>query len=277
MLIGSASVFLSVFSVSMTNEDIVDFFVQARSTFAALQYRSWHTPDTDALQRLESSVSDLVSRFANTLDRSPGAEPLLADWKQRGQSIERFSPLHEFMMNFFAGVETTTSALCWAIDRVGVNAAVQERICDAMRAGDPSYLECFLDETLRYFPPIPFIVRRATKETTLGRREIAKGQLLMVSVVGVHRDPAFWEEPLAFNSARDAFLRRSYDRRAFIPFLTGPRTCGGARLARLELTEGFKAFLARHAVRTERPEIAFRYNLALRPAGWSSVSVRRRG
>jgi cytochrome P450 len=61
-----------------------------------------------------------------------------------------------------------------------------------------------------------------------------------------------------------------------IPFLSGPRMCGGAKLARMELTEGLKAFLRRFKVERQGTEITFDYGLALRPNSWQRVQISKR-
>ena len=64
-------------------------------------------------------------------------------------------------MNMFAGIETTVSTLGWTIDRLAVNQDVQDRIFDEVSSGsaDLPYSECLINEAMRYFPPIPFLIK----------------------------------------------------------------------------------------------------------------------
>jgi cytochrome P450 len=71
-------------------------------------------------------------------------------------------------------------------------------------------------------------------------------------------------------------MEDSFDRRAFIPFLTGPRMCGGARLGKMEVKEAVRNLVRRFVFRRDDNVIRFDYALALRPAGGSSVVVSRR-
>jgi len=72
-----------------------------------------------------------------------------------------FNPLDELMMNFFAGLETTAATLDLPSDRLGIDPRVEQRLHDEIHAGrGEPYLDCFVQETLRYFPTIP--VRRKT-------------------------------------------------------------------------------------------------------------------
>jgi cytochrome P450 len=99
---------------------------------------------------------------------------------------------------------------------------------------------------------------------------------VLVSIVGVHHHRDYWKEPHIFDTARAEFLENTYDRRAFIPFLTGPRMCGGARLARLELTEGLKAFVRLFSIERHSEEFSFDYGLAMRPNSWRHIAISRR-
>jgi cytochrome P450 len=49
--------------------------------------------------------------------------------------------------------------------------------------------------------------------------------------------------------------------------------CGGAKLARMELSEGLKAFVRRFNVEREGDEINFDYGLALRPNSWERIKI----
>ncbi len=112
--------------------------------------------------------------------------------------------------------------------------------------------------------------------TRLGNIDLRVNSLVLLSIVGVHHHRDYWKEPHIFDTARTEFLENTYDRRAFIPFLTGPRMCGGARLARLELTEGLKAFVRLFSVERRGEEFSFDYGLAMRPNSWRHMAIKRR-
>ena len=154
----------------------------------------------------------------------------------------------------------------------------QERIHAEILSGEAQtpYTDCMINETMRYFPPIPFLTREVGADTALDGRTLHAGQLVMVSIIGVHQNRAFWSNPRVFDASRKEFMENSFDRRAFIPFLTGPRMCGGARLGRLEVKEAVLAVVRQFAFSRADDIIRFDYALALRPAQGSSVGVSRR-
>jgi cytochrome P450 len=102
------------------------------------------------------------------------------------------------------------------------------------------------------------------------------GAVIIISIVGVHRHPDYWVDADSFDCARSELVQNTYDRRAFIPFASGARVCGGARLAQLELSEALKAFIRRFAVGPGDDEISFDYAMAIRPKSWDRIKIARR-
>jgi cytochrome P450 len=56
-------------------------------------------------------------------------------------------------------------------------------------------------------------------------------------IYSLQRDPRYWEEPLSFLPERwtGERPRAIIDKRAYLPFLTGPYNCIGQKLAMMEL------------------------------------------
>jgi cytochrome P450 len=54
------------------------------------------------------------------------------------------------------------------------------------------------------------------------------------------------------------------------------RSCGGAKLARLELIEGLKASIRRFIVTRKGDELSFDYTIAMRPKSWDHVEIATR-
>lgn len=272
----SATIFLSAFGPIAATDSLMKVFDQARRVLKRLQYYSWYPPDEDVLPVLRKEAGTLLENFSREMVGSPRLLELLGSMQESCNEDDSFAAPSEFLMNFFAGVETTAATLCFAIDRLGIDRRVEQRLFDEVDAAETPFIDCYLNETMRYFPPIPFVARQVVVDTQIAGTTYRAGQLLILSVVEVHHDKMFWNEPHIFNCSRAEFIRDSYDRRAFIPFLAGPRMCGGARLARMELTEGLKAFLRRFKVERQGDEIRFDYGLALRPHSWDKVQISRR-
>ncbi|CAI0396380.1 unnamed protein product [Linum tenue] len=125
-------------------------------------------------------------------------------------------------MMFIAGTETTSITLEWAMalllnhpramqklrteidDTVGVH----DRLINEHDIPSLPYLKCVINETLRLYPPAPFLLPHSSSEdcTVKGYR-VPKGTTLMVNVWAMQRDPKLWEQadeflPERFESAR---------------------------------------------------------------------------
>jgi enediyne biosynthesis protein E7 len=161
---------------------------------------------------------------------------------------EGLSPreLRDQMLTFLmAGHETTAKALTWCLYLIDAHPEVREgleREVDAVlgdrdpTAADlPRLPRCrsALLETMRLFPPVWLISRRALSEDRIGGYRVPAGALVCVSPYLLHRHPAEWERP-------GDFLPERFGEGAeppgfsYLPFSGGPRQCIGRSFALLE-------------------------------------------
>ena len=133
----------------------------------------------------------------------------------------------------FGGIETsegmTTSALRHVLTTPGA--------LDALRV-DPALVDDAVEESLRLEPAAARVDRYATRAVDLAGADIARGDLVVVSLAAANRDPAAYDEPNRF------VLGRS-NARTHVAFAQGPHACVGAQLARLETRAVLRAVLER--------------------------------
>lgn len=93
---------------------------------------------------------------------------------------------------------------------------------------DLKYLECCIDETLRKYPIVPMLNRVCTNGYKFAGTnfEIEKGTQVFIPVLGLHRDPNIYENPMEFKPER--FLKSSNGSKNtkglfYLPFGDGPR------------------------------------------------------
>lgn len=99
-----------------------------------------------------------------------------------------------------------------------------------------TYMDCFIKECMRMFPPFPAIGRECCKDTTLFGHTIPAGSSVGILILYVHRDPKHWPNPDVFDP--DRFLSENSKGRhpcAYIPFSTGPRNCIGGKYALMNI------------------------------------------
>jgi cytochrome P450 len=103
---------------------------------------------------------------------------------------------------------------------------------------EPAAIDAAIDESLRLEPAAAVIDRYATIDAALGGAEIARGDLVRLSISGANRDPAVFPDPDVFDPTR-ANLRRH------VAFAQGPHVCVGVHLARLEARAALLTLLRR--------------------------------
>ena len=186
----------------------------------------------------------------------------------------------EILNLFFAGFETSASALTWTFLQLsrypaavrGIAQEVDRVVGDApLRFEHLTALEYtgrVLDETMRLYPPIWTNERVAGEDDEIGGYHIPKGTMVAVSTWLLHRNPRLWEHPQRFDPER--FLpERSKERSryAFVPFGVGPRTCVGNHFATMQAKVMLATVVRRLAIdiplTVPRPTAA----ITLRPAG----------
>jgi len=143
-----------------------------------------------------------------------------------------------------AGHETTARALSWLfyllsndtksrdrleaeVDRLDIDNIPPEQWGEQL----PFTLACF-EETMRLFPPAPFIVREAIKEDNYQDVTIPAKSVIFLNTWQLHRHKLLWDKPEAFIAER--FLgvgRDKVGRFQYLPFGVGERVCIGQRFA----------------------------------------------
>ncbi|WP_016572699.1 cytochrome P450 [Streptomyces noursei] len=93
-------------------------------------------------------------------------------------------------------------------------------------AGSPSWAQS-VNEMLRYDSPIQATVNRyATEDMRIGEVDVAKGDVVLISIAAANRDPERFEDPERFDVTRPS--------RSNLAFGHGTHLCLGAHLARIE-------------------------------------------
>jgi len=148
---------------------------------------------------------------------------------------------------FVAGHETTSNALTWTWYALSENPEAEAKMhaeLDRVLGGRrPSaadlprlpYTRAVLAESMRLYPPVWGMGRRALTAHTLGGYDIPRGSLVVVSPFITQRDPRFFPEPELFRPERwlDATAAER-PRFSYFPFGGGSRQCIGEQFAWME-------------------------------------------
>ena len=167
----------------------------------------------------------------------------------------------EVMTFFLAGHETTSLLLSWTLYALARHPPVQvrlrEEVARAIAGRRPTpdelasmpYLDAVLCETLRLYPPVWSMGRKAVRRIEIGGIHLEPGATMLFSQWLLHRDPRFFAEPESFLPERwlDG-LQRRLPRYAYFPFGGGQRICIGANFAMLEAGVVLAMLLTRFGV-----------------------------
>jgi hypothetical protein len=122
---------------------------------------------------------------------------------------------------------------------------------------NPHLMRSAIEEMLRYEPSINFILRVAIKDFQCGGFTIPAGSMAIGLVGAINRDPARFEDPNAFDVARQPNAQSIFG--------GGPHVCIGAALARLQAQTAFAGLLERFP----------RIELAGEPVWWTDRTNQR--
>jgi cytochrome P450 len=225
-------------------------------------------------ERREHGGGDLLSMLIEARDAEGGAQ--LADREIRD----------ELMTMFFAGHETSATALTWAFYELARNPRVLDALRDELAGvigdrfpslaglGSLPYLRSVVQETLRRWPPGWLFDRTPIAPTTVGGYEFTPGQILYFSPYVIHLDPQWWDAPLSFQPSR---FSSDVPREAYLPFGDGPRMCVGNRFAEAEIALVLAVLVPRVSLSlvSDVPVVA-EGQTTLRPKGGLRMKVSRR-
>lgn len=171
---------------------------------------------------------------------------------ESGESIPRSLIIDECITFLFAGHDTTSSLLSWALYHLDGREDIIQRIRDEAdrvyeKGKTPShsqvprlqYTWAVLEESLRISAPVPILDRVAAKDIEIGGIVVKKGTYVYPYIQGAHFDNRYWDDPTEFNPSR--FLSETKNQKSrhaysFCPFSAGARNCVGQKFAKLEST-----------------------------------------
>jgi cytochrome P450 len=246
-----------------------------------------------AVAQLDAIIFRIISaRRASGEDRGDLLSMLLkARDEDDGTRMTDRQLRDEAMTLFMAGHETTANTLAWVWYLLATHPEAEARLHaeldDVLDDRPPTfadlprltYTEHVVTEALRLYPTVWILGREATEPTEVGGYDVPVGRTIFMSQWVIHRDPRFFDDPLAYRPDRwaDGLARRLH-RYAYFPFGGGPRICIGNNFALMEsvlllatIARRYRVALAPDAVVTPLP------TMTLRPAhGVEAILHRRR-
>jgi hypothetical protein len=182
--------------------------------------------------RGREAFATLSARLKAVVDGAD-SDSLLASVARGSAELTDEQVISNAAVLLFGGIETTEGMIANTVLHLLER---RERV-QRVRA-DPGLLDAAIEESLRLEPAAAVIDRYATTDTRLGGANIAKGELVRLSIAAANRDPGVFEDPDRFDLGRTGARRH-------LAFAQGPHVCVGVHLARLETRAGIARLLER--------------------------------
>jgi cytochrome P450 len=145
------------------------------------------------------------------------------------------------------------------------------------------YMNAFLQEVLRLYPPLGQILRVSRRPEIMEGVEIPPNTHVQIPNFLIQRHPHYWSEPENFKPERwinPTDEEKDRRRSAFMPFGGGPRLCIGQQFAtmevRMELAYLVRAFRFVGAPSQIETEFAFESLISMRSKPDFKVVLKRR-
>jgi cytochrome P450 len=231
---------MSLFQRSLVRPDVLPTWMpspQRRRLRGALDALDAMTYGVIAARRsTPSRATDLLQMLVDAVDEE-GDKGRLSEKELRDQLVTLF----------LAGHETTAHALTWTLYLLsrneGARRALQAELDRVLGSREPTYEDLarlpytgqVIEESMRLYPPVYSIARRAHEDVEIAGYPVRAGSELILWVYMTHRDPRFFPDPEAFRPER--FTPEEEEKRpklSYLPFGAGPRACIGKVFALLE-------------------------------------------
>jgi cytochrome P450 len=198
----------------------------------------------------------------------------------------------EIMTLFLAGHETTANVLSWTWYLLGQNPGAEAKLHEELqrvlggRVPTPAdlprlpYTDMVLRESMRLYPPVWVIGRRALAPFQLGGYDIPADTNMLISQLIMHRDPRYFPEPERFDPERwnpSDPRSASVPRFAYFPFGGGPRVCIGAGFAMMEAVLLLATIAQQFQIQVAAElDVKTQPTVTLRPRNGIPVTLKRR-
>jgi cytochrome P450 len=199
--------------------------------------------------------AELQTTFAELLARrtqEPGDDLVSALVAEQGRAITPAELSALVRLLLIAGFETTVNAI-----GSGLRWLLADRAQWELFVADPERSPAVVEEALRFDPPVQQTARVAHQPVEVADVLVGRNQWVITLLAAANRDPDIFPAPNRFDITRESPAEH-------LAFSGGIHYCLGSPLARLELTQTFRALAERFPHIRQTGPITMRLGSTLR-------------
>jgi cytochrome P450 len=210
---------------------------------------------TSATSERYQPIRELFLRFIAARRAEPGDDMIttLVTARTRDDELLDDQAVLGLLLLFLGGGQETTGKAITS----GVRLLAEQPGLQADLRARPEHIPAFVEELLRFEPPVKGIFRIASRDTEIGGVAVPEGSFVQLMWGSGNRDASAFEEPDVFDAERFSDGRRPD--RLILTFGHGIHLCPGAPLARLQTRIVFEELVRRFRSISLAPENDFRY------------------
>jgi cytochrome P450 len=298
----------TLFSAEIDSEGALQFGLMIRDSMSLIRQKNntfvrlplWvptrmHRQLIETRGRLTSFVLDKIAQRKNLKKSGVEIHDMLEvllqgrdpDLVARDDPREFQEIIDECKTLLVAGFETTAFTLTWTLYLLSRHPEIAERWhqeCDRIFAsGDElkwqdlermPYIRQIVMEAMRLYPVVYTLPRECVQDDVLGGYRVHKGDVLLLSVFGMHRSPEHWRNPDAFDP--DRFADEGWPSKSYAPFGKGKHTCLGSNFGTFEMMLALALIGRRYSIKTNGPEVGMKCAFVLMPDRDIPLELRQR-
>ncbi|CAG9854393.1 unnamed protein product [Phyllotreta striolata] len=186
-----------------------------------------------------------------------------------GNSVTMEEIVAQSFVFFVAGYETSATTMSWTLFELAHNPECQDRVREEFTnildkyngemtyeaLNELVYLRQCIDETLRKYPPVPYLTRECVRDYKVPETEVVieEGVKIVIPVRGLHYDEEYFSDAEKYDP--DRFSERNKEKIklcTYLPFGEGPRLCIGKRFGIMQTKIGIFYILKNYRISVSR-------------------------
>ena len=220
---------------------------------------SCHKQAEELQERVDSRMREIIA--ARRKEPRDDLVTWLLEAEEDGQPIPDDQIIQIAVRDLLlAGSETSAHGICNAVYHLITRPDLLKAVAD-----DRDLIPKFVEETLRFDPPVPLFWRATNVDVAISGCPVAKGTQLYPGLAAANHDPDKFDDPDEFRMDRAGGQHLS--------FSLGPHRCPGAWLGRTEVELALGAILDRFSNLRLDPEAATPLSTGLVTRSWRPLTL----